>query len=331
MSRVSRAARFEGDGHVRIEQRMLGPVEAGEVRLAVTRCALCGSDKRLLRSGAAQVPGHEIVGVVVEHGADVVGLPVGTRCAVYIPEFCSRCIACRSGDNNRCAALGRLIGWQRDGGFADHVDVPAQNLIAVPDDIPDDLAVLVLDTVGTSANALRQAAALCPAGRVLVVGCGPLGLGSVIVAMALGFSEVAVMDPVATRREAAFALGARPMDEAPYDVIVEASGADAARTQVMELAGPGAVVLMLGESNEPWVMPATPRWRRTEVTYIRTFYFPLREVADNFAIIRRKADLLCRLLDVRAPLDEVRTVFEEFSAGRSLKPMIVFPDPERDA
>jgi threonine dehydrogenase-like Zn-dependent dehydrogenase len=330
MIRSSRAARFEGDGHVRINERDLAPVDAGEVRLAVTRCGLCGSDKRLLKSGAPQIPGHEIVGVVVAHGPGATAPSFGTRCAVFIPEFCGRCSACRAGDNNRCADFGRLIGWQRDGGFADHVDVPAQNLIPIPDDISDDLAVLVLDTVGTSANALRQAAALRQTGRVLIVGCGPLGLGSVIVASALGFSEVAATDPVKTRREAAYALGAHPMDSDPYDVIVEASGATPARAQVMNLAGPGAVVLMLGESNEPWVMPATPDWRRTEVTYIRTFYFPLREVSDNFDIIRANADSLGRLLDVRAPLSELQTVFEDFTAGRSLKPLIVFPNLEAE-
>jgi len=67
----NRIARFLGDGRIDYEERDLGPVLPGEVRLRVDVCALCGSDKRLLASGSAVVPGHEIAGTVVEVGADV--------------------------------------------------------------------------------------------------------------------------------------------------------------------------------------------------------------------------------------------------------------------
>lgn len=322
MTNMTRVARFEGDGVVRIEERPLPPLADGLVRLAVTRCGLCGSDKRLLRSGASQVPGHEIVGVVTAVGGGISDLAVGARCAVYIPLFCGRCDNCTAGWTNRCSELAQLVGWQYDGGFAEHVDVPSRNLIPIPDDLSDDLAVLVLDTVGTAAHALRQAQALHPGGRVLVVGCGPLGLGTIIVASALGFDHVAAIDPAPARFAAARALGASVADDAPYDVIVEASGASAARQRIMELVNPGCAVLMLGESDEPWLLPATPSWRRNDAFYIRTFYFPLRDVLENFAILRSCKDQLATLIDVRAPLDDLQAVFEDFTAGKTLKPLI---------
>ncbi|MBM0239475.1 alcohol dehydrogenase catalytic domain-containing protein [Micromonospora sp. ATA32] len=132
-----------------------------------------GRDKRLLHSGSAVVPGHEIGGTVVG-GA----LPEGRRGIVYIPVFCGTCVRCAAGRTNQCLNLSQLIGWQRDGGFAEHVDVPARCVLPVPDDIPLSVAVLGLDTVGTAAHALRLALRTQDSvDRALVVGAGPLGLG----------------------------------------------------------------------------------------------------------------------------------------------------------
>ncbi|NEE00707.1 alcohol dehydrogenase catalytic domain-containing protein [Phytoactinopolyspora halotolerans] len=329
-------ARFSGNGVIAFDKVDLGPVPPGEVRLRVEVCALCGSDKRLLAAGSPVVPGHEIAGVVVDVGdaggpADAAGhaVRVGTRGIVYIPVYCGSCAQCAKGRTNRCLRLGELIGWQRDGGFADYVDVPARCVIPVPDDIGLDVAVLGLDTVGTAAHGLRMALATQPdpPQRLLVVGCGPLGLGVVAVAQQLGVPEVHAFDPNDARLALARAGGARQAtdvdSENQYDIAVEVSGAEPARELAQRVIVPGGAVLALGESNSPYTMPATPRWRRTDCFTVRSFYFPLDEVADNWELLRRCGPTLRDRLATPLTLPDLPEAFESFAAGDQLKPFIV--------
>lgn len=331
MTSTSTRARFLGEGRIRFSTVELSPVAEGEVRLRVDVCALCGSDKRLLQSGSAVVPGHEIGGTVVATGAGV-DLPEGTRGIVYIPVYCGECVRCRARRTNQCLRLTQLIGWQRDGGFAEHVDVPARCVLPVPDDIPLDVAVLGLDTVGTAAHALRLGLRTQPDGvdRALVVGAGPLGLGVVAVAGALGVPRIDAYDPHPGRLDTAVALGAKPAEdltmENQYDLVIEVSGAAAAREAAQRVVSPGGTVLALGESNEPYMMPATPRWRRTDCFTVRSFYFPVNEVADNWPLLRQIGAPLRDLLTKRLTLSELPEAFSRFVAGDHIKPCVISED-----
>ncbi|MEW2379593.1 alcohol dehydrogenase catalytic domain-containing protein [Micromonospora sp. NPDC047812] len=331
MTTTSVRARFLGDGRIDFERATLGPVADGQVRVRVDVCALCGSDKRLLRSGSPVVPGHEIAGTVVDAGADV-AVPVGTRGIVYIPVFCGTCRRCAAGRTNQCLHLRELIGWQRDGGFAEHVDVPARCLLPVPDDVPLDTAVLGLDTVGTAAHALRLWQRTQPDGvdRALVIGAGPLGLGVIAVAGAFGVGGVDAFDPHEGRLSTAVELGARAAGdlavENQYDLVVEVSGAAAARETAQRVVAPGGAVIALGESDEPYTMPATPRWRRTDCYTVRSFYFPTSEVEANWDLLRGHGAALRDRLTVPVTLAELPDAFARFVAGDYFKPCIVSED-----
>ena len=173
-------------------------VAAGEVLVRVSRTALCGSDFKLWHKGAEFTAGHEIFGVVEQPGHRL----HGRRCAVYIPLHCDRCAACTRGDTQMCLEVSSLIGWNRPGGYAEYVPVPENCLLPVPDDIEDSLAPLLLDTIGTSGHAVRFVSRVVPpdeAGPVLVMGAGPVGLGVVLALRALGYGDIHVADPNATR------------------------------------------------------------------------------------------------------------------------------------
>jgi threonine dehydrogenase-like Zn-dependent dehydrogenase len=329
MSRIT-AARFDGAGRIAFDTVELGPRPEQLARLRVEACALCGSDKRLLRSGAAVTPGHEIVGVVEELPADTAGLNVGDRVLVYIPIHCGQCAECEAGQTNRCLRLERLIGWQEPGGFAEVLDLPVRNLIVVPPEFSPTQAVLALDTIGTSAHGLRLSARALGGldGPAVVVGCGPLGLGAVATLRAMGTRSIYATDPVTSRLDVATRLGATALPKAArrreFPLVIEASGAAPARETALDLVRPGGVVLLLGESNDPLVMPATPDWRRTDAFYIRSFYFPLDEVADNFRLLAAVGPALAAELCTPHPFPELQRTFERFVAGELVKPVVFF-------
>jgi propanol-preferring alcohol dehydrogenase len=120
----------------------LGAVEKrspgrGEVSLRVAACGVCRTDLHIadgdlpeLRSPV--VPGHEIVGIVDEVGADVEGFGTGDRVGVpWLGWTCGRCSYCTSGRENLCASA-RFTGYHIDGGYADHAIADARYCFALP-------------------------------------------------------------------------------------------------------------------------------------------------------------------------------------------------------
>jgi threonine dehydrogenase-like Zn-dependent dehydrogenase len=310
-----RRAVFAGDRRIEIADGPEPVVAEGEALVDVLGCALCGSDLRVWKQGWPVTPGHEIVGRVAS------GLRRGERALVYIPVFCGTCDDCRNGDTQLCLTHASLVGWQRDGGYAERLAVPAQCLIPVPDDVETRLAPLLLDVVGTPAHALRLAHRVRPTGSVAVIGAGPIGLGAILAAQNMGHDVVFVSEPGATRRNAALGFGAAPLDPARrYDIVLESSGSDPGRQQALEITASHGVCVFLGESAR-WDIEETRTIRRKDFFMARSFYFPLSEVADNLAILRQDAHRYATLVDEVGPLDHLAAMFDRFAAGATLKPL----------
>lgn len=325
-----------GNAQVGVVDRPQPAPGPGQVLVRVSYCGLCGSDKRLIRNGAAHVPGHEIAGRIVAWGPGA-GTTVGEGDAVvvYIPLFCGTCRQCQLGYTNRCLSMTGLVGWQADGGFAEYVTVPERNVLAVPDDIPLALGVLSLDTVGTAAHGLHRLfdAAGDDTAAVIVLGCGPLGMGVVAVARRWG-KRVLAYDVDPARSTGAASLGAEILDldqtgaeEVRTELnplVVDASGSSGARALAQELVGQGGAVLMLGEGDNDWVLPASVRWRRTEASYVRSFYFPVGQMPENWDILRSVGQQLSEAIVTIGPIDDVPNAFADFLGGSVLKPIIDF-------
>src|SRR5699024_164783 len=191
-----KAANFLGENKINIVEKEAPHLEfENDVIVEVNCCGLCGSDKRLFREGAKHTPGHEISGTIYKKGKDV-KLRIGQRVIIYIPIYCGKCKFCEVGNTNQCQNIKELVGWQRSGGYAEYVKVPEQNVIPIPDDISDEDGVLLLDTIGTAAHAVRLAMPTLKnkEENTLVIGCGPLGLGMILVLKAFGFNNIFATD-----------------------------------------------------------------------------------------------------------------------------------------
>lgn len=320
-----RATKFHGEGRITIEVVPDPVPAAGEVTVRVTGCALCGSDFRPWKVGWPTISGHEIAGVI-----DQPGHPRhGERVVVYIPVFCGSCEDCRSGRTHLCSRpeARELIGWQRDGGYAEKLVAPERCLLPVPNDIPDRLAPLLLDTIGTTAHGIRMARRVVPGGRALVLGAGPIGLGAIIVLNRMGYGPLDVVDPTDYRAGVAESFGARRTSAATaekgrYSVVVEATGKDAARQVALEAVGPDGVICQIGES-AAWAITETRTIRLKDFFLVRSFYFPIGDYAENIELLRADRDKYERLVDGTADLDGLADLFDAFSRGEKLKPQLV--------
>jgi threonine dehydrogenase-like Zn-dependent dehydrogenase len=320
-----RAIQFSGDQRIELVHRPWPVVAPGEVLLRVRRTALCGSDGKLWRKGAAHTPGHEIFGLVDQPGH----ARHGQRCVVYIPVHCGQCAQCLAGQTHTCERESTLIGWNRDGGYGEALAVPEPCLLPVPEDIDDDLAPLLLDTIGTAAHALRLVRPLLrnlASMRVLITGAGPVGLGGLIALLDMGATNVSMADPRPQRCALAASLGARihPVGERSqrFDLVLESSGNLAARDQGLEVVAAQGVMLWVGENDEPWTVHETKPVRRKDFFLVRSFYFPKSDHEANIALLRRHRASYERLVDRVFDMAEMGTEFARFMAGERIKPLM---------
>ncbi len=319
------AAVFHGHEHITIERVRIPDVGEGEVLVRVLRTALCGSDFKLWHKGSEFTAGHEIFGVVEQPGHRM----HGRRCAVYIPVHCDGCAACRRGDTQMCLEISSLIGWNRPGGYAEYLPVPENCLLPVPDDIEDSLAPLLLDTIGTSAHAVRFVRRVVPpeeAGPVLVTGAGPVGLGVILALREAGYRDIHVSDPNVRRLRIAQAFGAQPHPVRDtgkrFALIMECSGAHAARNLGIETVLPRGALVLIGENAAPWTIEEGKVFRRKDFFMVRTFYFPIGDFEPNIALLRRYKDEYRVLVDGEFGLRDLPRNFARFAEGNLIKPVL---------
>jgi propanol-preferring alcohol dehydrogenase len=133
----------------------------GQVRLRVHACGVCRTDLHIVDGELAtpvlpRVPGHEIVGTVVETAGADTGFSVGQRVGVpWLSSTCGHCAWCTSGRENLCPDA-RFTGWSVDGGYARHVVAPHEAAVAIPPGYSDTEAAPLLCAGLIGFRALRM-------------------------------------------------------------------------------------------------------------------------------------------------------------------------------
>jgi threonine dehydrogenase-like Zn-dependent dehydrogenase len=257
-----RALVWHGGRKLAMEEQPDPEPAPGEVVLDVRLAGICGSDLHPFKGhhGPRRPPlilGHEVVGTVD-------GLP--GRWSVFPLSICGECRHCRAGRENLCENR-QLLGLNRPGVFADRVAVPRDALLEVPDGLSDDLAALV-EPLAVCVAALAPAQ-IGSETRVLVVGCGPIGLLSVHLA-ARHEAEVVAVDPVEARREWASRLGAArtlgtalEADGLDADLSVDAVGAELTWRSAIAATRAGGEVVVVGLAQADGGMPVADLVRRS--------------------------------------------------------------------
>jgi propanol-preferring alcohol dehydrogenase len=115
--------------------------EPTELLIEVRACGVCRTDLHVVDGEVIAnypiIPGHEIVGVVTQIGADVTGFALGQRVGVpWLGATCGRCVYCRSDRENLCDHP-TFTGATRDGGYATHVVADAHFCFALPSRFSD--------------------------------------------------------------------------------------------------------------------------------------------------------------------------------------------------
>jgi 2-desacetyl-2-hydroxyethyl bacteriochlorophyllide A dehydrogenase len=330
-----RAAYFRGDGVIEHTDVPTPEPGEGQVLIRVAANAVCGSDHKALDHGHKTIPGHEVVGTIVQVGPGC-QIEEGARTAAYIPLHCGECTFCQRGAGNLCPHKKGLLGWSTDGGYAEYMLLPERNALVLDDKVSFAEGALLLDTIGTSGHALRLSRCW-EAESVLVIGAGPIGIGALAMLKAYGVPNVYVSEPSEYRRCKAAELGATVIDPSaedldgriradfPYgvDIVFEAAGLWPTILQSLDLVRPGGAINLVGEY---WGQIEIDRpkgsWMINDMTLIRSFYFTIPEFYENQQMIVDGKLNAAPLATHTYPLKELRAAYDLFRAGQTLKVLV---------
>lgn len=300
-----------------------------DVLVRVVACGICGSDLHMMEAmliPAGAIMGHEASGVIEQVGSSVTGLTAGNHVAIQPFDPCGTCVPCTSRASQRCVDNARTtlgLGF-RPGAYAELVAVTPQMLVALPTDVPLDVASIA-EPLAVALHGFRRSS--FEQGMTIgVIGCGPIGLSAIACAQALGAGRVWAADPNHFRAGLASAMGA---DEAgpsakDADVVFECAGAKGTIDLAVSAAAPGGQVVILavnitGDEVFPFV------WVTKEVTIVPCLAYTITEYAEAAGWIASGRVDVAPMVTRRVGLQDADEAFFSLLAGAPEGKVLVTP------
>ena len=307
------------------------PTPAGDkVVVRVEAAGLCGTDLRNLYQkdwAGIAIPGHEGAGTVV--AVDTASrVKVGDRVFMMAFGGCGHCPACQRGQATYCKSdQAGMHGFTLDGFQAEFALVAESQLVPLPDAMTFEQGAITMDPIGTPYHSLKRMG-LAAEHTVGVFGCGPMGLGGVMIAAYKGCRVIGI-EPVAYRRELALTLGATDViDPTGGDVAerimelthghgldraLECSGQSSALTAALDAAATFGHVGIIAENNEATINPSS-QFNRKELTLSGSTVFALPEF-DEMAALYAEGLAPERMITHRVGLEDCDATYQMFAAG----------------
>lgn len=232
MSLQMHAAVLTEPGTVEVQQVPVPTLKYGEALIRVSCCGVCGSDVGMVYGRAHKYPlilGHEFSGIVTEVAGEQGRELVGKTVTAAPLLSCGQCAACRSGRPQACKSY-LFMGSGTDGAMAEYVKVPVDHILSLEGLTAEEGALI--EPITIAIHAVKRVQPDCLS-KTVVLGGGPIGLLTAMVAKILGANKVILLDVDERRVEFARSLGIEAINNATCSP--EANGAGGA-TAVFECA-----------------------------------------------------------------------------------------------
>ena len=331
------AVYYEGPGTFTVGKSEVLPPRAGEVRLDVAFCGVCGTDVHIARGHmdhrvrVPQVIGHEMSGTIAELGPGVDGYEIGDPVVVRPLDTRAETPADK-GFSHICRGL-KFLGIDTPGAFQSSWTVPAFTLHRLPPTVDLRLAALV-EPLAVACHDVRRGEVV-PDESVVVIGAGPIGLLVGLVAAAEG-ADVTLSEVSSFRRGLAATLGLDVIDPTatdPHEAILERTGGAGADV-VFEVSGSAAgadvmtsLACIRGRVVVVAIFPEPPPvrlfdffWKELRMVGARV-YEP-EDYARAIDLLAEDALPLEHLISAVEPLDRLPSVFEELDDAAAMKVLI---------
>lgn len=339
---------------VKVEEAPEPELDPRGAILKVEACGICGTDARTFFNGDPGAPspwvlGHEPVGVLAEVGPDA-DLPpgVGKGDRVFLGSIltCGECRWCTEGFQNLCEHH-LLYGYDPfPGAYADYAAVPpiaTKNLIALPHDLPSDLATAA-DPFACALNGIEMLDVRL-GDTVVILGTGPIGCWQAIMARDRGASRIYMTDVSGDRLDLAMGVVGSFVDDAfvagedngVSDVMSRTGGLGAERVSVaapskraqqaaLEMAAKRARVVYF--AGLPKADPVSPldmnQLHYKELAILGAYGATHRQYRITMDYLNRRRDDLAGVVTHRFSLEHIAEAFETIRSGTGLK-MVILP------
>lgn len=280
---------LHGIGDLRYKEVENPKPSRGEALIRVGAVGICGSDiPRIYETGAHRhplIPGHEFAGEVVGLGAGADDKWQGKKVGVFPLIPCQRCIPCKNRQYELCQNYNYL-GSRTDGGFAEYVAVPCDNLLALPANVSMEAAAM-LEPMAVAVHAIRRLFSVSgikdEAERInkpiVVWGLGTIGLFVTMFLVQMGMKHILVVGNKEFQRQRAKELGIAESDycdAGTLDVVswirektdgngagllLECVGKNETITSVINAAAPSAGIVMLGNPHSSMSFDKQTYWK----------------------------------------------------------------------
>lgn len=331
---------------LRIEDRPIEAPGPGQLRLRLATGGVCGSDLHYYNHGGfgavrlrePMILGHEVSAHVEETGPGVTGFAPGQLVAVSPSRPCGACRYCLEGMPNQCLNMrfyGSAMPFPHiQGAFRESLVADATQCVDATGLTPAEAAMA--EPLAVTLHATTRAGGMLGK-RVLVTGCGPIGVLSILAARRAGAAEIVATDlsdfTLALARNAGadrtINTGAEPDALAPYavdkgyfDVLYECTGVAAALAGGIAAMRPRGVILQLGLGGDM----ALPMMAITskELDLRGSFRFHA-EFALGVGLMQKRLIDVKPLVTHSVPLDRAEDAFRLASdRSQAMKAQIVF-------
>lgn len=317
-------------GRLQVMERPVPRPPFGEVLVAVRASGLCSTDLHLLsgRQPLGELPrilGHELAGEVVELGDGVTDWRLGDRVTAALDVTCGRCRHCLAGQTQLCRTM-RRIGFERDGGHAEYVVVPAANLVRLPADISYDAAAILPDAVACMYHSIIRQGGVGIGSRVLILGVGGLGIHGVQIAVAAGAKVLATSRQPnrialaeqngATGLNTALEPLAAAVDEFTggegVDVVVDNIGTRDSVREGLSVLAPGGKFLVVAYLDESFEIPSM-RLFTCEQEIIGCRGSTRQDLIDVVALV--ESGQIRPVIGARYPLEQITAAAARLESG----------------
>ena len=332
---------------LRVEDREAQTPGQGQVEVAIKRGGICGSDLHYYKHGGfgtirlkePMVLGHEVAGEVTKLGAGVTNVKVGDIVAVSPSRPCGQCVYCQKGQQNHCLEMlfyGSAMRFPHiQGAFQQLLVADATQAHIIAKGVSIEEAAFA-EPFAVTLHAIVRAGSLANK-RVIVTGCGPIGALAIIAARVHGAQEIVATDVSDFTVGLAKKIGADhtinvttnadtitpfKSNKGYFDIMIEASGNEAALHMGLEVLKPRSTLIQLGLGGNIALPQNLIVSKEIEIKGSFRFH---EEFALAVDLINKKRVDLKPLLTEVMPLAQAREAFELASdRSKAMKVQIAF-------
>ncbi len=334
-----KAAVFNGEKKLVIEDRDIPSIKVDEILIKVAACGICHTDEGYIEGTPTfkKLPivlGHEASGYVEEVGSEVTQFKKGD--GVLIPPVltCGECKYCKKERETLCSKQ-IMLGNHIDGAFAEYIALPAKDIIKVPKGMPLKELSIVADAVATPYHAVMERAKVESGDKVAVIGCGGVGINVVQFAAFMG-AEVIAIDLQQSKLELAKELGATHIINpdtsdvkkevrslvGSIDIAFEVIGNPATQQLAFDLLGPGGKLIVVGYSLKKWDGFFSGKVMFRELELIGSLGCPPRSFPRILQLIQAGKIKIDPLVTHRFKIEQINEAFDQLRKGDGIRVII---------